>query len=165
MASNLVREDMTFFSRLMIGVLSGLGTNTGILAALMCQMVRKYPSCLVKDIFSKTMVTMRRILFMGFLKKLRQQNTVLLIAIRLTSTVPPLVITRAVYSHKIQEISHRVFYSEFFDDFVIVSLPVTYTLFAPASSTQYPFFNLAFSISSFATVSRNRSNSESFLLV
>ena len=102
---------------------------------------------------------------MGFLEEICQQNPVLFIAIRLASAFPPLAITGTIYSHKTQKISHRIFHSEFFDDFVIASLPVTYTLFAPTPSTQYPFFRLAFSISSFATVSRSRSNSDSFLLV
>ena len=39
MASNLVCKDMAFFSKRLVGVLSGLGVNTGVLAALVGQMV------------------------------------------------------------------------------------------------------------------------------
>ncbi|MBR5429090.1 MAG: hypothetical protein IK116_01040 [Firmicutes bacterium] len=56
----------------MVRVLSGLGANPGLLTALMGQMVKKYPTRLVKDIFSKTMAAVRGILSMGFLEKLRQ---------------------------------------------------------------------------------------------
>ena len=54
---------------------------------------------------------------------------------------------------------------EFFDDFVFFSLPVTYSLFAPAPSTQYPFFNRAISTSCLATMRRSRSTSLNDLLV
>ncbi len=102
---------------------------------------------------------------MGFPKELCQESAIFLITVLRSSSTSPFVIAGTVYPHKIQKAGHGVFHSEFFDDFVVILLPVTYTLFAPTPSTQYPFFNLAFSISNLATVSRSRSNSESFLLV
>ena len=70
MASNFVGEDMTFFSRWMVGVLSGLRANTGLLTALMSQMVRKHPSCLVKNVSGKTVVAVGGMFFMSILEKL-----------------------------------------------------------------------------------------------
>ena len=80
-ASYLVREDMTFFSGRFVCVLSGFGAYPGLLAALMGQMVRKYPSRLVKNVFGQAVVTVGRMLFMGILKKFCQENTILLIAV------------------------------------------------------------------------------------
>ena len=70
MASYLVREDMALFSRRMVSVLSGLGTDPGLLAALMGQMVRKYPSRLVKNVSGQAVIPMGRMLFVSFLEEL-----------------------------------------------------------------------------------------------
>lgn len=157
MASYLVREDMALFSLRMVSVLSGFGANSGLLAALVRQMVGKYPSGLVKNISGQTVVTMGRMLFMSLLKKLGQENTILLIADKLALPTTPLVIAGTVDVHDPAQKVYRIFHSEFFDDFVVFPLQVTYSLFAPAPSTQYPFFNWAISTSCFATSSRNRS--------
>ena len=165
MASYLVGEDMTLFARRMVSVLSGFGANPGLLAALMGQMVGKHPSGLVKNVSGQTVVTVGRMLFMSLLEKLSQENTVFLIAVKLTLPAAPFVIARSVNVHDPAQKIHRILHSEFFDDFVIFPLPVTYSLFTPAPSTQYPFFNRAISTSCFATRSRSRSTSLSDLLV
>ena len=156
---------MTFFSRGMVCVLSGLGANPCLLAALMGQMIGKHPAGRVKNVSGQTVVTVRGMLFMGFLKKLCQANAVFLIAVFCSFPATPFVIAGTVDVHDPAEKVYRILHSEFFDDFVVFSLPVTYSLLAPAPSTQYPFFNLAFSTSSFATISRSRSTSLNDLLV
>ena len=128
-------------------------------------MVREYPAGRVKNISGQTVVTMRRMFFVGLLKKLSQENPIFLIAVKLALPTAPLVITGAIDVHDPAEEVYRILYSEFFDDFIVFSLPVTYSLFAPAPSTQYPFFNRAISTSCFATISRNRSTSLNDLLV
>ena len=165
MASNFVREDMTFFSRGMVCVLSGLGANRCLLAALMGQMIGKHPAGRVKNVSGQTVVTMRRMFFMGFFKKLSQENTIFLIAVKLALPTAPLVIAGTVDIHDPAEKIHRILHSEFFDDFVVFPLPVTYSLLAPAPSTQYPFFNRAISTSCFATIRRSLSTSLNDLLV
>ena len=156
---------MALFSWRMIGILSGLGPNPGLLAALMSQMVGENPACPVKNVSGQTVVAVRRMFFMSLLKKPRQENAILLVAVNLTLTATPLVIAGTVDVHDSAEKVYRILHSEFFDDFVVFPLPVTYSLFAPAPSTQYPFFNRAISTSCFATISRSLSSSLNDLLV
>ena len=165
MASYLIGEDMALFSRWTVGILSGLGPNPGLLAALMSQTVGEYPACLVKNVFGQTMVAMRRVCFMCLLEKLGQKNAIFLIAVDLTLTTAPLVITGTVDAHDPAQKVYRILHSEVFDDFVVFPLPVTYSLLAPAPSTQYPFFNRAISTSCFAMISRSLSTSLNDLLV
>ena len=61
---DFVREPHMFFSRFLVGVFPCFGANTGLLAAFMCQIMRKYPSGSFKDSFCKHMVSMRRVLLM-----------------------------------------------------------------------------------------------------
>ncbi len=131
----------------------------------MGQMVGKHPACLVKNVSGQTVVAMRRMFFMSLFKKLRQENTILLVAVKLALTATPLVIAGTVDVHDPAQKVYRVFLPEFFDDFIVFPLPVTYSLFAPAPSTQYPFFNRAISTSCFATISRSLSTSLNDLLV
>ena len=155
---------MTFFSRLVCR-LSCLGTYTGIFTALMSQIVGKHPAGLVKYISGQTVVAVRRVFFMCFQEKFGQENTIFLIAIRLSFSASPFVVSGSIDIHDPAQKVYRVFHPEFFDDFVVFPLPVTYSLFAPAPSTQYPFFKRAISTSCFATISRSRSTSLSDLLV
>ena len=111
------------------------------------------------------MIPVGGVILMRSLKKLGQENTVFLILILLPFSGSPFVIAGTIDVHDTAQIVYRVLYSEFFDNFVVLPFPVTYSLFAPAPSTQYPFFNLAFSISSFATMRRKRSTSDNDLLV
>src|SRR5699024_6801827 len=71
----------------------------------------------------------------------------------------------AVYAHEPTQKIYQVLYPQFLDDFAVFPLPVTYSLLAPAPSTQYPFFNRAISTSCLAMMSRSRSTSLSDLLV
>lgn len=91
--------------------------------------------------------------------------TVLLVAVQLALPTAPFVIAGTVDAHDPAQEVHRILHPEFFNDFVVFPLPVTYSLFAPALSTQYPFFNRAISTSCFATISRSRSTSLNDLLV
>ena len=68
------------------------------------------------------------------------------------------------YKHIQTEEIYRIFYFEFFENFVVFPLPVTYSLSAPTPSTQYPFFSRAISTSCLATSSLSRSTSDKFLL-
>ena len=83
---------MALFAWWMVGVLSGFGTNPGLFAALMGQMVREHPSRLVKNVFGQTVVAVRRVCFMCLLEKLSQEDTVLLIAVKLALPTAPFVI-------------------------------------------------------------------------
>lgn len=49
-----------FFSRWTIPAFPGLGTNPGSLAAFMCQIVRENPTCIVKNISCKAMISKGR---------------------------------------------------------------------------------------------------------
>lgn len=82
------------------------------------------------------MIPVGRVLFMRRLKKLGQENTVFLILILPPSSGSPFVIAGTVDVHDPAQKVYRILYSEFFDDFVVLPLPVTYSLLAPAPSTQ-----------------------------
>ena len=101
---------------------------------------------------------------MLFCQKLCEQLPVLFISIQLSLPPSPLVVTGITNPHKLAEEHDGIFYFKYFNDFVLLPGPVTYSLFAPTPSAQYPFFNRSFSISSLATISRSLSNSERFLL-
>ncbi len=131
--------------------------NSGSFAALMCKIVGKYPPGFKEYIVGKAMISMGRIFFMFFLQPLRQKNPVLFISVRLVLPAFPFVVTGSVYVHDLTKETYWISGSECFDDFKFFSLPVTNSLAAPTPFTQYPFFNLSFSISSFATISRRRS--------
>ena len=88
-----------------------------------------------------------------------------LVPIQQSLSLPPLVVAGTVYPHDPAQKIHRIFSFQFFDDFVVFPLPVTYSLFAPTPSTQYPFFNRAISTSCLAMMSRSRSTSLNDLLV
>ena len=128
-------------------------------------MIGEHPACPVKNVSGQAVVAVRRMLFMSLLKKLRQENAILFVAVKLTLTATPLVIARTVNIHDPAEKVYRILHSEFFDDFVVFPLPVTYSLFAPTPSTQYPFFNRAISTSCFAMISRSLSTSLNDLLL
>ena len=100
---------------------------------------------------------------MSGLQQLCLSDPILLISVW-CSSLPPFVIAGSVYSHEPAQKIHRILCSQFFDDFVVFPLPVTYSLLAPTPSTQYPFFNRAISISCLAMMSRSRSNSSNDLL-
>ena len=98
------------------------------------------------------------------LKKICQQYPILFISVQCSLPCFPFVISGTVYTHELAQKGYGIFPFELFEHFVFFSLPVTYSLFAPTPSTQYPFFNRSFSISSFATISRNCSISDRLLL-
>ena len=102
---------------------------------------------------------------MFLMKQLCKQNTILFIAVELPLPWFPLVISRTVDSHNLTQKVYWILYFEFFENFVVFPLPVTYSLFALAPSTQYPFFNRAISTSCLAMLRRSRSNSLSDILV
>lgn len=89
----------------------------------------------------------------------------MLIAVERSFSLPPLVIARAIYIHESAQKVYGILFPHFFDNFVVFPLPVTYSLFAPTPSTQYPFFNRAISTSCLAMMSCSRSTSPSDLLV
>ena len=107
---------------------------------------------------------MRGMLLVLFGQKLCKQLSVLLIPVQYSLSILPFVIAGLTDSHELTEKGYWIFFFHFFNNFVFAPCPVTYSLFAPAPSTQYPFFNRAISISCLATNSRNRSNSDRFLL-
>ena len=155
---------MTLVSRRFVCVFSCLGTYPRILAALMGQMVRKHPSCPLKDVSGQAVVSVGRMLFVRFLKEFSQENAILFVAVWLAFPAAPFVIAGSVDVHDPAKKIYRILYSEVFDDFVIFPLPVTYSFFAPTPSTQYPFFNRAISTSCLATISRSLSTSLNDLL-
>lgn len=153
-----------FFSRRMIPAFSGFRTNSSCFTAFMCQVVREYPSCIMENVLCKTMIAERGMQFMFFLQQLCEQDPILLVPVQLALSGFPFVIAGSVDPHDSAQKVYRIFYFEFFENFVVFPLPVTYSLFAPTPSTQYPFFNRAISTSCFATSSRSRSTSDSDLL-
>ena len=100
-----------------------------------------------------------------FCQQFSQQLPILLISVQCTLSALPFVVTGLTDSQELAEKDNRIFSFHFFDDLVFTSCPVTYALFAPTPSTQYPFFNRAISISCFATNKRRRSTSDKFLLL
>ena len=81
---------------------------------------------------------------MSLLAKLGQKNTILLITVKLSLPMTPLVITGSVDVHDPAQEAYRILHPELFDDFVVFPLPVTYSLFAPSPSTQYPILTALF---------------------
>ena len=126
--------------------------------------MRKHPASFLKYIVCKPMIAMRWMLVMFFLKQRRKQHPILFIPIDRSLPRFPFVISGSVKAHKSTQEIYRIVFFEFFDDFVLFPLPVTYSLFAPTPSTQYPFFNRAISTSCLATMRRSLSISLKDLL-
>ena len=153
-----------FFSWRTISAFPGFRTNSSCFTAFMCQIVREYPSCIMENVLCKTMIAKGGMQFIFFLKQLRKQKPILLVPVQLALSGFPFVITGSVDPHNPAQKVYRIFYFKFFENFIVFPLPVTYSLFAPTPSTQYPFFNRAISTSCFAASSRRRSTSDSDLL-
>ena len=117
-------------------IFTGFGSDSCKFAALMRQMVRKHPSSFLKYIIRKPMVPMRRMLFVCFLQQFREQDPVSLIPVQMSLPRSPFVVSRSVHIHDPAEEIYGILYFEFFDDLVVLSLPVTYSLLAPTPSTQ-----------------------------
>ena len=64
MALNIVWEGLVIVSRWFVRAFPCTRMDVSILTTLMSQIVRKDPSCLIKDISGQTVVTMRRMGFM-----------------------------------------------------------------------------------------------------
>lgn len=94
-----------------------------------------------------------------------QQNPVLLISVGLSFSPSPFVVTRSIYTHDLTKKIYGISGSERVNDLELFPLPVTNSLDAPTPFAKYPFFNLSFSTSNFATVSLSLSTSERFLLI
>ena len=153
-----------FFAGLFIPILAGFGSNSGLLAAFVSQIVGKYPSRFLKHILSKHMVAMRWMLPVLFNQKFRKQQPITLISVQRSLTFLPFIVARFADSHELTEKDDWIFAFQLLDNFILTSCPITYSLFAPTPSTQYPFFNRAISTSCFATSRRRRSTSDSDLL-
>lgn len=70
-----------------------------------------------------------------FTKVFCQQLPILFISIQLSLPQFPLVVTKFINAHNLAQEYHRIFCSECFNDSVLLSYPVTYSLFVPASFT------------------------------
>ena len=75
-----------------------------------------------------------------------KQLPILFIAIWLPLPPFPFVISGFTYAHDLTEKFNRILRSERFDDFVLLSCMVMYSLLAPTPSTQYPFLTVHFPV-------------------
>lgn len=113
--------------------------NPGSFAALMRQIVGKYPPGFSKHIVSKAMISVLRVFPVFSFQHLRQQNPVLLISIGFPFPFSPFLVTRSICAHNLTEKIYRISNPECIYDFKFFSLPVTDFLAAPTPFTIYPF--------------------------
>ena len=78
---------------LLVSVLSCFGVDSSLFTALVGKIMGENPTCRLKYIICKHMVSMRRMLLMLFCQKFCQQLPVLFVAVQLTFPIFPFVVT------------------------------------------------------------------------
>ena len=106
----LVGKFDVFFSVLLfVAVFASFRLYSGYFAALMSQIVRKYPSCFLKHIFCKHMVPMRRMFLMLLEQELRKQRPVFLVLVQRSLAFFPFVVTGFADSRELTEKDDWIF--------------------------------------------------------